>query len=1649
MSKELARVQAEAQGAWERANESREAAAHAEQERKYAEEEMKRLRVDMHGLEARAAMMRGRLDDIDAAKVLLHEQGMRNAAATIIASMWRGKADRKLARRELEIRSATLMQSAWRRYTARAELRARMRMMQRDRTVTRLAMAAGMLEAGRTWVLKLQEEMAEESQANQVAELENAKEELQGPEPESESSEESLPEIEDRKATPPLVDEEPVVEESEEEPPYGANHERAAIRIQSRFRGRQARKWKREQDAAAARIQARYRGYRARKNMPEPVEEESEEEEPDITDPEQCIIKQLGRPLAKQAMIEPGDGPGEEGRVTGTSAVDREMDGIAIRLEDLISQAGSRYIEKGKQLNVTLAAAEAVAAGTRSDARTAASENHKKLRGGAEDSQTILKEGNEQTRTKTNEHFDEVLSQVKQVHAVLSTLNIGMAEHNQLMSILDHMEENALGGLKDAKFGHNGLEDQIEKAHRRVCQNEQNLHDELLSAAERMHDEMVEKVELLFKSSTELNDQYRRDMNITLRSQLGLMNVTVDQGRIRGSGLEKDLADTNQALQDTKAALVAMTGKATVLRKSEDTLKKEVGRLSNECVDQAEKEAELVTEAEEMERRLKDLQGALSSSAQSLAVARIRATTATLAESQSALLKGQLGAVLELLRMRREVHQGTMTSLAPATTREMMEYVNYLIRPEIPYPQGLEDLYKAEELRYGADVQSGTMRLKCRVKTVETPDGQRHQLEMAPEHAPEPEEYLPSPLTIEPWATNFIIDQSDDESNRLLAVELPKEEFDPVYYIDGEETDSETYRSRLVGGGTYEAYVVAKSASGSTVVDEEDKRLMPFRFKTDRAFFYIDPLNGNDNNEGTVEERPFQTVLHAVKAAADPKVMKEVRLLIRDQAADTRVLTLPAAVIAVIAEEAMHAPLCDGWERSQDQEGNVFYHNKWLANRAPSYQHPMDFEFRRLCQEVMGLQLAMSEEAKQVRDRAEELPEFPAAVHIVETGSGDEKTTELRPATITKGGSLSQFLAEAALSQFEEKLRAEPYGAAIPEDLKELDEAALDEIGMLRLEKLRFHRVVDTAFPDPPEIIETATPAYTPQQQLEDEPVVEEVFVQRQVTLVGAKGLRKTDLMGKSDPYAVVYLDNKKVGQTDVQPKTLDPVWEAAYPVQIPQKYVDGQLQQQPPTQLRVELYDHDTGSDHDFLGQAEVATQDVSLLIPMQTLTLTGRSGKIGKVQGEMTLALQDPAVVRPTVKRQLVVAGAHGLAASDRQLFGDATSDPYAIVFWNDIKVAQTEVASKTLDPEWESRVMLTIPDRGGTLRIEVYDDDIGGDDFLGQVEHNIGGPECAWDEAMGWYDHPWEGMVLPSTRFRLTPKAGSDDAVQGDMSLRIENPELRTLVIMKAVGLRAADKRTSDPYAVVFWDDIKVGQTSVVKETLDPTWDEEFELAINPDIGQGLLRVEIYDHDVGSKADFLGQIEVPLGGDQYGGPGIVLDRRNFPLQPGPRNPTDRIPGSLMLRVEDPQVSCNFPSVLRTCWQQALNLPCAVQGLLNAETALGRPATPVGILEVTLLEAKDLKRMDRFGKNDPYVVISVSGETRRSSTIDGGGQNPIWGRDGGGEQINFEVSSAKAVELACYDEVRFCPSVRAINFSPTKLKSDLHACRIKTRTI
>lgn len=1423
---------------------------------------------------------------------------------------------------------------------------------------------------------------------------------------------------------PPVIEDKPIEEEPiEEEPPYGIEHEAAAIRIQSRFRGRQARKWKREQDETAAKIQCRFRGNRTRRNLPAKVVEESDDDD-SLDDLEQMIYRQLGKKLAKDALTKPGDGPGEDKKVIGPTAVDREMDGsgigckkgIVVTLQERIAEAKEQSKKNAEQLKVNLGGGQTVAAQTKANAATMLADNHKKLKDDADTSLTELKEANEEARGKANGHYDELTRQVKQIHAVLATLAIGMSEHNQLMAILDAIEANAMTGLSDSKSGHNGLMGLLEDSHRRVCKNEQNYHDDLQDASHRMHDEMLEKIELLNTHGISINEMYRGGMDQTLKAELGLMQKTVEQMRIRGHGLDSDLFDTNAALDATKHDLMKMTGKATTLDQHFGSSKQEVKRLSDEVVKQAEKEAALVEANVDLEHRRKSLQGSLSSAAQALHVQRIRATEATMAVSQSALLKGQLTAVLELLRMRREVHHGTLTSLAPPTAREIMEHVNYLIGHGLPYPMGLEMLYKAEELRFGGDIQGGTLQLKSRVKTVTTAGGSRLTFEMAVVANLEDavEEFLPSPFTIEPWATTFVINQGLDRSNAKLPIEMPAE-FEPVYYLDGDDVSFEKYSARLrsesVSDEPLDAYVVAKVASGTIEATEDN---LSFQFRTERELLFIDPLVGSDHNPGS-ESYPFQTVLKAAQEAAKPEVVKEVRVLLRDQAADTVVLTLPAIIIAVIAEEAMHAPLPDGWERTIDKKGNTFYHNKWLAGRKPSYMHPMDVKFRYLCKEMMDLEKIVAQEFRDHQTHLDELPEFPTAVVIEKSVDPvtDLASEEVREVKYTKGGSLRQFLDEAALGKYYDAIVDE--GAAIPEDLREVDNGvvdeegrdALDRIGMLRLEKLRFKRVVDTAFP---EVIQKEEAQETqPEElaQLEYRPHIEEVMVDRQITIVGAKGLRKTDMMGKSDPYAVLYLNDEKVGQTEFQSKTIDPTWEAEYQVQIPQTYHDGVLQVVPGHRgatVRIEVFDHDYSLSHDFLGQVELHSVEYSddLTMPMQTSDLQGKGRKQGKVTGELTFALQDPATVLPTVKRQLVVAGATNLRAADRAVFGEGSSDAYAVVYWNDVEIARTDVDEQTVNPIWETRVMLTIPDRGGVLRVELFDHDLtDSDDFLGQVEEPIGGADCIlqWDP---------EEMELDQTGFKLVQKPAdqgqaSQVHVQGKLQLRIENPEMRKLVVMEAMGLRAADKMTSDPFAMVYWNDRLVGQTKVAEKTLDPKWEDnelgsDFELAIDPRIGSGTLRIEVYDFDEGSKSDFLGQIEMPVGGDDYGGQGIVMDRRAFPLQPDPRKPTDRIPGALVLRIEDP----------------AGKITPALQEL----EGLARPPTPHGNLEVTVIEAKDLKKMDTFGRNDPYVVVTVEGLTRRTSTIDGGGAKPVWGEKGSGEKLLFEVAQAFSVEVAIFDE-------------------------------
>eukprot|EP00123_Amoebidium_parasiticum_P014257 comp22414_c0_seq1/m.33537 comp22414_c0_seq1/g.33537 ORF comp22414_c0_seq1/g.33537 comp22414_c0_seq1/m.33537 type:complete len:954 (-) comp22414_c0_seq1:274-3135(-) len=98
--------------------------------------------------------------------------------------------------------------------------------------------------------------------------------------------------------------------------------------------------------------------------------------------------------------------------------------------------------------------------------------------------------------------------------------------------------------------------------------------------------------------------------------------------------------------------------------------------------------------------------------------------------------------------------------------------------------------------------------------------------------------------------------------------------------------------------------------------------------------------------------------------------------------------------------------------------------------------------------------------------------------------------------------------------------------------------------------------------------------------------------------------------------------------------------------------------------------------------------------------------------------------------------------------------------------------------------------------------------------------------------------------------------------------------TLVIHKATGVKAADfGGKSDPFVKVHIKDIKVVETQVIKETLEPKWEETFKIPL-PTITGVTVNFDLRDWDQIGKDDNIGNASLDLDGhlmtyDEFGRP------------------------------------------------------------------------------------------------------------------------------------------------------------------------------------
>uniref|UniRef100_A0A0D9VDD8 Arf-GAP domain-containing protein n=1 Tax=Leersia perrieri TaxID=77586 RepID=A0A0D9VDD8_9ORYZ len=74
----------------------------------------------------------------------------------------------------------------------------------------------------------------------------------------------------------------------------------------------------------------------------------------------------------------------------------------------------------------------------------------------------------------------------------------------------------------------------------------------------------------------------------------------------------------------------------------------------------------------------------------------------------------------------------------------------------------------------------------------------------------------------------------------------------------------------------------------------------------------------------------------------------------------------------------------------------------------------------------------------------------------------------------------------------------------------------------------------------------------------------------------------------------------------------------------------------------------------------------------------------------------------------------------------------------------------------------------------------------------------------------------------------------------------------------NLAIRDMSSSDPYVVLTLGQQKA-QTSVIKASLNPVWNEELKLSVPQEYGP--LKLQVFDHDMLSKDDLMGEAEIDL--------------------------------------------------------------------------------------------------------------------------------------------------------------------------------------------
>ncbi|XP_029541741.1 synaptotagmin-1-like [Oncorhynchus nerka] len=231
--------------------------------------------------------------------------------------------------------------------------------------------------------------------------------------------------------------------------------------------------------------------------------------------------------------------------------------------------------------------------------------------------------------------------------------------------------------------------------------------------------------------------------------------------------------------------------------------------------------------------------------------------------------------------------------------------------------------------------------------------------------------------------------------------------------------------------------------------------------------------------------------------------------------------------------------------------------------------------------------------------------------------------------------------------------------------------------------------------------------------------------------------------------------------------------------------------------------------------------------------------------------------------------------------------------------------------------------------------------------------------------------QGVIGSSTTSLV--QHDSDDAGYGSAknrgrllySLEYKAQEL-TVGLKEAAALTAMDRSgTSDPYVKVYItpNKSKTFETKVYRKTLNPVFNEHFTFKIDKaELNESTIVMKVFDFDRFSKHDIIGELRLQLG---------IIDWNHV--------------------IEE--------------WED-LREPSKFEDEILGEICFSLRYVPTtNKLTVVILEAKNLKSMDKGGSSDPYVKVQLALDKkkwkRKKTSVKKSTLNPYFN-----ESFTFDVS-------------------------------------------